>query len=128
MPNTGVTWRTILCLFALTCPSQAVAQLSSIATTTTPIATTTAPVSAPQPAQTVSPTSSITQITTTFLSKLDRPLRDRLYMPSGRSRVIIRALDAASVAPVALLVNDIGGTLGIQLPILNAQVADVPNA
>src|SRR5687768_9423055 len=121
MPNTGVTWRTILCLLALTCPSQAVAQLSSIADPTTSL-------SAPPPDQTISPTSSITEITTTFLSKLDRPLRDRLYMPSDRSRVIIRALDAASVAPVALLVNDIGGTLGIQLPILNAQVADVPNA
>jgi serine protease AprX len=120
MPNTAVTWRTTLFLFALTCPSQAGAQLSSTAAPTTS--------SASQPVETVSLTSSITPTITTILGKLDRPLRERLYLPWDRSRVIIRALDAASVAPVALLINDIGGTPGINLPILDAQVADVPNS
>ena len=47
--------------------------------------------------------------------------------PAGHSRVVVRANDAASLGAVAALVRALGGTLGRQLPILDAQVANVPN-
>lgn len=62
------------------------------------------------------------------LAKLDPVLRQRIRGSSGRSRVIVRAQGAASVSAVSLLIQQIGGTLGPQLPIITARVADVPNA
>jgi serine protease AprX len=62
----------------------------------------------------------------TILSKLDPPLLNRLSMPFERSRVIVRARDSQSMAAIALLISQLGGTLGIELPILTARAADVP--
>jgi serine protease AprX len=67
------------------------------------------------------------QIIAMIMSKLDRPLRTQLQRPWDRSRVIIRAQNAVSMAAVDLLVRQIGGTLDIGLPILDARVAEVPN-
>ena len=62
-----------------------------------------------------------------LLSKLDPLAQQRVYLTTGHSRVIVRAINAGSVGAVALLLQQLGGTLGRQLPILEAQVADVPN-
>jgi len=61
------------------------------------------------------------------LDKLDPLLQPRASLLSGRSRVIVRARDAASLGAVDLLIQQVGGALGRQLSILNARVADVPN-
>jgi serine protease AprX len=42
--------------------------------------------------------------------------------------VIVRASATTALGAIALLVRQVGGTLGRQLPIINAQAADVPNA
>jgi serine protease AprX len=61
------------------------------------------------------------------LDKLDPLLQPLASSLTGNSRVIVRAIDAASVAAVAAAIQTVGGTLGRQLPILDAMVADVPN-
>jgi serine protease AprX len=59
--------------------------------------------------------------------KLDPLLQQAVWSPTGRSRVIVRANAAESLGAVAALVRAVGGTLGRELPILDAQVANVPN-
>jgi serine protease AprX len=61
------------------------------------------------------------------LDKLDPLLRPIASSLDGHSRVIVRATSAATVATVAAAIQTVGGTLGRQLPILDAMVADVPN-
>ena len=61
------------------------------------------------------------------MDKLDPLVQYRALQTTGHSRVIVRAVDAASLGAVAVLIRQVGGTLGRQLLILNAQVADVPN-
>src|SRR5688500_6543974 len=61
-------------------------------------------------------------------SKFDPLLNARVSKPTGVSRVIVRAVDAPSVSTVELLIRQVGGTPGRQLPILNATVAEVPDA
>jgi serine protease AprX len=61
------------------------------------------------------------------LAKIDPLLQPRLAQSTGHSRVIVRGTEAVSIGEVAALVQQLGGTLGRELPILNAQVADVPN-
>jgi serine protease AprX len=61
-------------------------------------------------------------------TKLDPLLQARISILTGRSRVIVRALDAASVSLLSGLILQLGGALGRQLPIIEAVVADVPNA
>ena len=79
------------------------------------------------PAAPATPPLQPAQPVTQLLGKLDPPLLRRLSNPGGRSQVIIRARDVDSIAAVVPLVSQLGGTLGIQLSILNAQVAEVPN-
>ena len=62
------------------------------------------------------------------LSKLDPLTQARLSILDGRSRVIVQAVDAASVGPVALLIQQTGGVTGRVLPILDAIAADIPNS
>src|SRR3954452_17022470 len=52
----------------------------------------------------------------------------RAALPSGQSRVVVTARDAGSVASLTLLIQQLGGTLGRPLAIINACVALVPNA
>ena len=61
------------------------------------------------------------------LDKFDPLLQPIASSLSGQSRVIVRATNAASVGAVAVAIQSVGGTLGRQLPILDAMVADVPN-
>jgi serine protease AprX len=62
------------------------------------------------------------------LDKLDPLLQQVAGAPSGRAQVIVRARNAGALGAVALKVLQVGGTLGRQLPIIDAQVANVPNA
>src|SRR5436309_4028935 len=60
-------------------------------------------------------------ITSGLLAKLDPVLQRRTSILVGRSRVIVRARDAASLASAALFIQQLGGVLGRTLPIINAQ-------
>src|SRR6185312_1602267 len=61
-----------------------------------------------------------------WLSKLDPGLQRRMLSP-GNSIVVVRAVNAAAVAPVASLIVQTGGSLGRPLGIINAWAASVPN-
>ncbi len=61
------------------------------------------------------------------LQKLDPLVLHRITLTSGRSRVIVRAQNAASMGLVATAIQLAGGTLGRVLSILDARAADVPN-
>ncbi len=63
-----------------------------------------------------------------LLNKLDPLLQQVAAAVSGRAPVIVQASNSGALGAVALLVQQVGGTLGRQLPILDAQVAVVPNA
>ncbi len=60
-------------------------------------------------------------------SKLGPLLQPRASSPTGRSRVIVRAVNAASLPLVTFVMRQLGGVPGRQLPILDAVAADVPN-
>ena len=63
-----------------------------------------------------------------WLSKLDPLLQQRLSVPNGRSKVIVRVVNGASLDPVLAIVRLGGGTPGRALPIIDAQAAEVPHA
>src|SRR5262249_20697480 len=58
---------------------------------------------------------------------LDPLIRPRAALLLGQSRVVVLARDAASLAPLALLIQQLGGTLGRPLGIINGRAATVPN-
>ena len=60
-------------------------------------------------------------------SKLDPLLQPRTSIWTGRSRVIVRSVDAGSLPLLTLAIQQLGGVPGRQLPILEAIAADVPN-
>jgi serine protease AprX len=60
-------------------------------------------------------------------SKVDPVLQQRASLLTGRSRVVVRALDAAALGLVVSIVQQAGGTLGRALPIIDAQAVDLPN-
>ena len=62
------------------------------------------------------------------LSKLDPLLQQRLSLPTGRSRIIVRAVNASSLPLLVPIIQQAGGTLGHPLPIIDAHAADVPHA
>ena len=72
---------------------------------------------------------SATQIglTASWLPKLDPLLQRRVSLLTGRSRVIVRAGNAASLTLVNALITQAGGTVGRSLPIIGSVAADVPN-
>src|SRR5262249_55396839 len=57
------------------------------------------------------------------LPKLDAALQNVAAPPSGRSRIIVRPLNAT----VDLLIQSLGGTLGRPLPIVDGRAADLPD-
>src|SRR5262245_2805789 len=61
------------------------------------------------------------------LDKLDPLLRPRTSQ-SGRSRVIVSAAGAGSLAMLTPVVQLAGGVVGRSLPIINGVAADLPNA
>jgi len=60
-------------------------------------------------------------------ANLDPLAQARLGNPAGSSRVIVRAQPSASIAAVSLLIQQVGGTLGRQLPIIESVAATLPN-
>ena len=60
-------------------------------------------------------------------SKLDPILQQRASLLTGRSRVILRAVDTWSLTQILPLVLQVGGALGLALPIIDAQVVDLPH-
>ena len=64
--------------------------------------------------------------TDAWLAKLDPLVHARLSM-TGRSRVIVRATDPASLPLIGTLVQLEGGIVGRELPIIEGLAADVPN-
>jgi serine protease AprX len=60
--------------------------------------------------------------------KLDPLMQQAVTNPGGQSRVIVRADNSASLPLVRALIQQYGGSLGRELPIVDAQTADVPNA
>jgi serine protease AprX len=63
----------------------------------------------------------------TLSSKVDPLLQLRLSSLTGRSLVIVQATDASGAALVPPLIEQLGGTPGRRLPIINAVAANVPN-
>jgi serine protease AprX len=63
-----------------------------------------------------------------WFSKLDTHLQQRASLTAGQSPVIVRAVDAESLGNVITMIQQAGGTFSRQLPIVNGQVATVPNA
>jgi serine protease AprX len=61
-------------------------------------------------------------------SKLDPLLEERLSDLTGRSHIIARAVDAASLPLVATIIEQAGGALVRPLPIIDAYAAEVPHA
>src|SRR5688572_21291416 len=61
-------------------------------------------------------------------SKFDPLLMESLNALDGRTRVIVRAGSPSAVDSVVTLVQLAGGTIGRRLPIIDAVVAEVPNA
>jgi serine protease AprX len=61
-------------------------------------------------------------------AKVDPLLDQRVSVVGGRSRIIVRAMNAASLQPVTALVSQLGGVAGRALPIIDSVVADVPHA
>jgi serine protease AprX len=59
---------------------------------------------------------------------LDPLAQARASSPFGQSRVVVMARDAASLAPLTLLIQQLGGTPGRLLGIINGRVATVPNS
>jgi serine protease AprX len=60
-------------------------------------------------------------------AKVDPVLQQRVSQLTGRSRVVLRAVNLSSLAQVLPLVQQVGGVLGRALPIIDAQVVDLPN-
>jgi serine protease AprX len=59
--------------------------------------------------------------------KLDPLLQIAQSRPLGRSQIIVRATGSQTLGLLGSLVQQQGGVLGPQLPIIDAQVAEVPN-
>src|ERR1043166_4788716 len=58
--------------------------------------------------------------------KLDPILLQRAFL-SGTSLVVVRAINAESVGAVATLIQQLGGTVGRPLAIINGWAARIPN-
>src|SRR5205085_4847100 len=62
-----------------------------------------------------------------WLPKLDPALQRRAFLISGNTLVVVRAVNATSLGPLASLIQQNGGTLGRPLSIINGRAAKVPN-
>src|SRR5688572_1301887 len=61
------------------------------------------------------------------LAKMDSLTQARMLNVTGNSRVIVRTADGASVTSLLSLVTDLGGTVLGALPLVNAQLVELPN-
>ena len=78
-------------------------------------------------ALTPSPSSAQLLNLTGWLSKLDPVLQQRTSFLTGQSRVILRLTDNGVLAPVTALVGQLGGSIGLSLPIISGQSVTIPN-
>src|SRR5438874_1604397 len=62
-----------------------------------------------------------------WLPKLEPILQQRVSLLTGRSLVIVRAVNASSLGAVQTLIRGTGGTLSRTLAIIDGQAANVPN-
>ena len=62
-----------------------------------------------------------------WLVKLGPVLKQRAFLWSGTSLIVVRAVNASSVNAVSTLIQLTGGTLGRPLAIINGRAASVPN-
>jgi serine protease AprX len=60
-------------------------------------------------------------------SKLDSLATTQASLATGWSQIIVRARDAAALAQIVALVEQMGGKIGRALPIISGQVFQVPN-
>ena len=65
---------------------------------------------------------------TDWNSKLDPALQQRALFLTGQSRVILRLTTSGALAPVAAQVSQLGGSVGLSLPIITGASATIPNA
>src|SRR5712671_546583 len=63
-----------------------------------------------------------------WLNKLDPILQQRISLLNGQSRIIVRASDAGSLGSAISLIQQLGGSAGLTLPIITGTSATVPNA
>lgn len=61
-------------------------------------------------------------------AKIEPHAKARAALDAGWSRVIVRAVDPASLPQVAAIVQQAGGNTGRQLRVINSQAAFLPNA
>jgi hypothetical protein len=54
-------------------------------------------------------------------------LQERAVLPSGQSHIVVRAIDAASLEPLAALLQQIGAQAGRRLSIVHGQAASIPD-
>ena len=66
-------------------------------------------------------------LTPIWLPKLDPLLQRRVSLLTGHSRVIVRATSATSLVSIVPVVQQVGGTVGRSLGIIDGVAADVPN-
>ena len=59
--------------------------------------------------------------------KADPLVQVRAAIPSGYSLVVVRAVNAGALSLVRTLIQTLGGTLGVALPIIDGQAATMPN-
>jgi serine protease AprX len=73
------------------------------------------------------PTSAQLQLVVNWRDKLDPLLQQRATMVTGRSQVVVRAVDSSSLGLLGSLVRSVGGVVGSGLPIIAGLTADLPN-
>ncbi len=65
---------------------------------------------------------------TGWFNKLDPVLQQRTSLLTGQSRVILSLTDNSLLAPVTTLVQQLGGSIGLSLPIISGASVTIPNA
>jgi serine protease AprX len=72
-------------------------------------------------------TTVLTLVVLNPLAKLDPLAQQQLLNPAGSSRVIVRAAEGTLASSLISTVTDLGGTVLGALPLVNAQLVDIPN-
>jgi len=66
--------------------------------------------------------------TAASIAKIDRLVQRRIPLATGRSRLIVQAVDRQSLASLRPILAQAGGRFRRALPLINADVIDLPNA
>ncbi len=75
------------------------------------------------------PRSSDAQLLTStdWQQKLDPVLLQRASLLTGQSRIVVRLTDNSALGPVTSLISQLGGSVGLSLPVIAGVSATVPN-